>query len=91
MTKSISSYPEDKRIAVIERRLKNPGQGNGYLAAVQAAEKLGIRKPVDKFSKGAARARAQQKADGREFAKKLADRKKEPRRRPVHQNKMRMA
>lgn len=89
MTKSISSYPEDQRPAVIQRRLKQGGGGSGYWAAVQAAEKLGIGGPVKKLSK--AEFARKQKTDGKEFAKKFADRKREPRRRPVHQNKMRMA
>jgi len=89
MTKSINSYPEEKRRAVIERRLKNPGSGSGYWAAVQAAEKLGIPLPGKRISKKQFDRR--QQADGREFAKKIADRKREPRRRPVHTNNMRMA
>ncbi len=51
MTKSIASYPEAQRTAVIQRRLANKTNGGGYFAAKSAAEKLGIPVPADrKFS-----------------------------------------
>lgn len=42
MSKSIASYPEAMRRTVVERRLKQHAGGNGYLAALAAADKLGI-------------------------------------------------
>lgn len=89
MSKAISSYPEDQRRAVVERRLKNPGNGNGYFAARDAAEKMGI-----SISSGRKVSKRQfdrdQKKQGQEFAKKFVERKKQLRRRPVHENKMRV-
>ena len=51
MTKSINSYPEGQREAVIKRRLAGRDRGSGYFAARSAAETLGIAVPTDrKFS-----------------------------------------
>lgn len=48
MTKSINSYPEGQREAVIRRRLAGRDRGSGYFAAKSAAEALGIPVPADK-------------------------------------------
>lgn len=77
MTKAISSYPESERKAVIERRLRTKSGGSGYLAALKAAEKLGI--PVPN-KQGAGRPRRER--DKRE--------KKPLRRRPAHKNTARI-
>lgn len=84
MSKSLASYPAEKRTAVILRRLKTPGHGNGYWAAVAAAQKLGI-------SAGGKKATtiAQKVKRGEELEKRLAGRAKhnQLRRKPmVHKN-----
>lgn len=81
MTKPISSYPEDQRRRVIERRLKTKSSGSGYWAAVQAAEKLGI--PVPKS--GASKPRRRESDEDRQRREK-----KHLRRRPVHTNGIKM-
>lgn len=44
MSKSIRSYPERERPRIIRRRLmQKQDRGIGYWAAVDAAEKLGIK------------------------------------------------
>lgn len=48
MTKSISSYSEEQRPAVIKRRLAGRDRGSGYFAARSAAEAMGIPVPADK-------------------------------------------
>lgn len=45
MTKSLSSYPEAQRRAIITRRLAQGTRGAGYWSARSAAEKLGIAIP----------------------------------------------
>lgn len=90
MTKAISSYPPEQRKAVVERRLSRPGMGNGYFAAQAAASHYGLSPNKGRKVSSKQMGEIQKKA-GQEFAKKLTDRKKEPRRRPVHTNKMRMA
>jgi hypothetical protein len=45
MSKSIRSFPVEKRAAVIERRLNQSVKGLGYLAAVDASK--GKPKPKD--------------------------------------------
>jgi hypothetical protein len=45
MSKSIASYPQEQRRAVIARRLAANTRGNGYWAARAAADKLGIATP----------------------------------------------
>lgn len=91
MTKPISSYPEAQRRSVIERRLKQRSGGSGYWAAVQAAEKLGIKKPSAGRYVGKKTMDRIQAQAGREFAKAFSDRKKKIPKRPGHVNKMRMA
>ena len=76
MTKSLASIPVEKREAVILRRIRGGGGGNGYLAALDAARKLGIstgprgnyvsKKKWDKGNKKA----------GQDFAKAMAGRAK---------------
>lgn len=90
MLKAISSYPPEQRKAVVERRLARPGMGNGYFAAQAAAPHFGLSpNKARKVSKK--QFDRDQKKQGQEFAKKFVERKKEVRRRPVHQNKMRIA
>lgn len=50
MTKSIASYPENQRQAVIMRRISKATRegGAGYFAAVAAAKALGIKVPERK-------------------------------------------
>lgn len=40
MSKSLRSMDKEKRIKVIEHRLKNQTKGNGYWAAVDAKKKI---------------------------------------------------
>lgn len=89
MTKSIASYPEQQREGVIRRRIQGSNRGAGYHAALSAANKLGISVSTGKFVSKKKWDETQKQA-GKEFAKKMVDRKKQLRRRPAFQNKMRI-
>lgn len=74
MTKSLASIPVEKREAVILRRIRGGGGGNGYFAALDAARKLGISTgpryvSKKKWDKG-------QKKAGQDFAKAMDGRAK---------------
>lgn len=76
MTKSLASIPVEKREAVILRRIRNGGGGNGYLAAVDAAQKLGLSTgPKANYVSKKKWDKGQKKAGG-EFAKAMAGRAK---------------
>lgn len=71
MTKSIASYPEHQRAAVIARRLKNKTDGSGYHSAVAAAKELGIPVPSSSnFKSRADRAERDRKRDQKQPLKR---------------------
>lgn len=70
MTKSISSYPEAQREAVIKRRLANREKGSGYWAARSAAEAMGIPVPADKKFGGSRPPRDREERKKKEFPRR---------------------
>lgn len=70
MTKSISSYSEEQRPAVIKRRLAGRDRGSGYFAAKAAAEALGIPVPADKKFGGSRAPREREDRKKKEFPRR---------------------
>jgi len=70
MTKSIASYPEHQRAAVIARRLKNKTGGSGYHSAVAAAKELGIPVPSSNYKPRADRGDRERKRDDKQPIKR---------------------